>query len=297
MKAKIASLSSSKFVQNVTTVVAGTAGAQAISVAFSPVITRLYGPESFGLLGAFMALVSVLIPLGALTYPIAIVLPKDDSEARDLGWLSFYIAFGMSSFCVVVIFVWGEFLLDRAGLGAIAAYSLLIPLALFFSAILQIAKQWLIRKKQFKVTAKVALCQALIIGSMKTVFGFLNPTAFVLIMMSVCGSILQAIMLWAGLRKVKKNQQVKENLPKPDLKRVALRYKDFPIYRAPQILINAMSQALPVLMLASFFGPTAAGFYALAKTVLDIPIGLIGQSVADVFYPRINEARKKRKSN
>ena len=178
MITKIASLSKSKFVRNVATVATGTAGAQAISIAFSPIITRLYGPDSFGLLGVFMALVAVLAPLAALTYPIAIVLPKEDSDARALGWLSFYIAFSMSSFFAIVIVIWGELLLGLVGLEAIVAYSMLIPIAMFFSAILQIARQWLIRKKQFKVTAKVALYQALIISSIKTGLGFLNPIAF-----------------------------------------------------------------------------------------------------------------------
>ena len=290
MITKIASLSKSKFVRNVATVATGTAGAQAISIAFSPIITRLYGPDSFGLLGVFMALVAVLAPLAALTYPIAIVLPKEDSDARALGWLSFYIAFSMSSFFAIVIVIWGELLLGLVGLEAIVAYSMLIPIAMFFSAILQIARQWLIRKKQFKVTAKVALYQALIISSNKTGLGFLNPIAFFLIIVSVAGSILQAIMLWAGIRKVQKNQQVKQKYSKTELKQIAIDHKDFPIYRAPQIFINAISQGLPVIMLASFFGPAAAGFYALSKTVLDMPIGLIGQSVSDVFYPRINEA-------
>jgi hypothetical protein len=37
----------SKFVRNVAVVASGTAGAQAITMAFSPIITRLYGPEAF----------------------------------------------------------------------------------------------------------------------------------------------------------------------------------------------------------------------------------------------------------
>lgn len=71
-------LSRRPFVRNVLAVVTGTATAQAITIAFAPVITRLYGPESFGQLGAFMALLNVLAPIAALTYPIAIVLPKKD---------------------------------------------------------------------------------------------------------------------------------------------------------------------------------------------------------------------------
>src|SRR5690606_8930446 len=60
--------------------------------------------------------------------------------------------------------------------------------------------------------------------------------------------------------------------------------------RAPQILINAISQSMPILLLASFFGPASAGFYSIGRTVLGMPTQLIGKSVGDVFYPRIAEA-------
>ena len=41
----------SKLLRNILTVVSGTAGAQAMTMAFMPVITRLYGPEAYGILG------------------------------------------------------------------------------------------------------------------------------------------------------------------------------------------------------------------------------------------------------
>lgn len=59
------------------------------------------------------------------------------------------------------------------------------------------------------------------------------------------------------------------------------------------MLLNALSQSLPVLMLASFFGPASAGFYSIGRTVLGIPSTLIGKSVGDVFYPRITECINK----
>ena len=62
------------------------------------------------------------------------------------------------------------------------------------------------------------------------------------------------------------------------------------MYRAPQVFLNVVSQSLPVLMLTSFFGPASAGFYSLGRRVLSMPTQLIGNSVGDVFYPRIAEA-------
>src|SRR5690606_17329045 len=53
--------------------------------------------------------------------------------------------------------------------------------------------------------------------------------------------------------------------------------------------INSIGQSLPVLMIASLFGPAAAGLYALPKSILGMPSMLIGKSVSDVFYPQFVE--------
>ena len=92
------------------------------------------------------------------------------------------------------------------------------------------------------------------------------------------------------LRKVNTNKFFFGFYEKVSLKKLAKRYRDFPLFRAPQVFLNAISQSLPVLMLTSFFGPAVAGFYSIGRTVLAIPSTLIGKSVGDVFYPRISEA-------
>src|SRR5699024_9309969 len=52
----------------------------------------------------------------------------------------------------------------------------------------------------------------------------------------------------------------------------------------------SISQGLPTIVLAGYFGPASAGFYSVSRMVLGAPSQLIGKSVGDVFYPRINEA-------
>lgn len=282
----------SKFVRNVATVASGTAAAQAITMAFAPVITRLYGPEAFGLLGVFMALVTIVKPIAALTYPIAIVLPKDDDDAKGLAKLSFYIALAIPALVTIGFLYGGEWLLAMLGSESIAPYVLLVPLSMFFAANMQIAQQWLIRKKQFNITARISVLQSLIINSAKAGIGWINPAGAVLIVLATVGYALHAVMLWVGIERSKSFQNIltSDCHPKVNLRLLAKRHYDFPLYRAPQNLINAASQSLPVLMLSAFFGPTAAGFYTLGKTVMGMPSILIGQSVGDVFYPRITEA-------
>lgn len=62
----------------------GTAMAQVISMLLAPIITRLYGPEAYGMMGTFMAIIGIFTPIAALTYPIAIVLPKIMKMRRGL---------------------------------------------------------------------------------------------------------------------------------------------------------------------------------------------------------------------
>lgn len=259
-------------------------------MAFAPVITRLYGPEAFGMLGTFMAVLAVLTPVAALTYPIAIVLPKSDADAKILAKLSAVLALAVALITALVLLVGGDWIAQALSLEAIAGFLLLIPVAMVFSAYQQILTQWLIRKKQFKITARVAVFQALTVNSAKAGVGWFHPVGAVLIVIATIGQAIHAALLWSGIRG-RETAHPNQDESTGTVRELAKRHRDFPIYRAPQVALNALSQSLPILMLASFFGPAAAGFYTLGRTVMGVPSGLIGKSVSDVFYPRISEAR------
>lgn len=291
---RIKLMSKNRFLRNVAIVATGTAGAQAITMAFSPIITRLYGPEIFGLVGSFIAVLAVLTPMVALAYPIAIILPEDDEDAKGLARLSLFITFATSAFAALVISQSSDQLLTLFGLEELNGYLALIPLAMLFTGFQQIVEQWAIRKKKFRLSAKVSIAQSLIINFSKAGFGFIYPIATPLIILSTLTSLLYATLLALGLTLEKEKLQPSEQKKQLGLCTLAKKYKDFPIFRAPEVTLNAASQGLPVLMLAAFFGPAAAGFYTLGRTVLAMPAALLGKSIGDVFYPRLAEAVHKK---
>lgn len=303
----------SKFARSVFVVASGTAAAQAINVAFMPLLTRLYGPEAFGLLGTFVSLAAMIAPLVALSYPIAIVLPRHDRDATGLAWLSFKIALVMSCIAFVALVLFKDALVAGLQLHAIESFLYLLPLAMFFAGCLAIFQQWVIRKKLFKLKARVAVLQSLWLNLAKTGAGLVYPVATVLVALGAIASGLHAAMLAIGLKRKRAfassvNHSASVNHSEPvshsdserrsntekhsnhELLELAKAHKDFPLYRTPQVFLNSVSQSMPVLMLAAFFGPAAAGFYTLSKTVLALPITLIGGAIASVFYPHINEA-------
>lgn len=273
-------------------VASGTAASQAIAMAFSPFITRLYGPEAYGIQGVFMSIASVMAIIAAMTYPTAIVLPKSDADALGLARLSIYIGIAMSVLVSVVLFFFGSEVLAILNAEAISIFTYFIPVFMFISVMDVVVSQWLIRKKTFSLTAKVLIWQTLFISTIKTGLGFIHPTAAILIVTNTLNGLLGVIMMLMGLRKTRIGTQTEPDIAisVSSMWALAKQHRDFPFFRTPQVFLNAVSRSLPVVMLSTYFGPTAVGFYAIASTVLGMPTNLIGSSVMQVFYPRINEA-------
>lgn len=283
----------SKLLRNIVTVVSGTAGAQAITLAFMPVITRIYGPEAYGVLGTFLSVTMMLIPVAALTYPIAIVLPKRDGDARGLVRLALVTALVLATLVALALQLFGERLAAVADISIIQPYLMLIPFVMFCGAALEICQQWLFRTQRFRITASVAVGHSLLFNSIRTVAGLLQSSALVLVCTTALQQALHAAMLGLAMLRAKPhtdNHHGDAEQDSPGMLELARQHSDFPKFRAPVMLINAVSQHLPTLVLAAYFGPAAAGFFALCKQALTMPTNLIGKSVADVYYPRISRA-------
>lgn len=277
-----------KSVRSITLVAAGTAGAQLINVAFTPIVTRVYGPEAFGLLGTFLAILAVVTPLAALSYPIAIVLPKENKEASTLAGASVVIALVTSLLAALLLFFAKPQIVDLFDLQAVEPYLFLLPLSMFFAALVAVANNWIIRCKLFRVSARVAVIQSLLANLTKIGVGMFSPVAASLICVATAATFLHSVMLWFGIHRHSRGESGEESAP-AGARELLARHYDFPLFRTPQIVINSIGQSLPVLMIASLFGPAAAGLYALPKSVLGMPSLLIGKSVADVFYPQFAE--------
>lgn len=283
----------SSFLKSVILVASGTAGAQVINLLASPIITRMYGPDAFGLLGTFIAFLGVLTPIAALSYPLAIVLPSSDREAKRLASLSIVISILISVLLFSVFLLLEESIFLIIDMQGLKKYLFLIPFVVFFIALQQVFQQWLIRKSEFKVTAKISVIQSLILNLTKIGSGLFYPVGAVLIALSAFGNALYAFQLWVGVCKVEKKNEQLDIVPSKEeisYKKLAWKYRDFAYYRTPQLIINAFSQSLPILILAMFYGPAVAGFFTLGRSVLAAPAGLIGNSVGSVFYPRIAQA-------
>jgi O-antigen/teichoic acid export membrane protein len=294
-RASLEHLFRGNLVRNILTTVSGSAGAQAINLALIPVIMRIYGPEAFGVVGTFQSLTIILIPWCALTYPMAIVLPLRDNDARGMIRLSLLMATLVCGTTALLLYLWGAQLAQWLGIDILIPYLMLLPVVMFSSAVLEITQQWLYRTERYSLTARAATLHALLYNATRSLAGLVQSSAPVLVVTSSLYYIIHSALLLIGIRLRRAPGAVlpidqPEAPPRKTLRQLAAEYRDFPVYRAPQVLINALSVHMPTLVLASAFGAVPAGFFALCLQVLAMPSNFIGKAVGSVYYPRITQA-------
>lgn len=271
-------------IRSIAVVLTGTAAAQIVNVAASPILSRLFDPAAFGALGTFMAVVGLANPIAALTYPAAIVLPADDDDALALVWASLLSSLAFAAVLLLGVCIYLEMLND---ITAMRLLLFVLPLQVIFEALLQAAQQWMIRKRRYGTSARVIIAQAIVVSLSKILVGLFWPTPFALILVSLLASPFSSIVFLAWLNVGGERWPAQTSLRR--LRLTARKYLDFPIFRAPQTLVAAISQSSPLLLLAIFHGPVAAGFFSLSNSVLGAPATLLAKTVSDIFFPRLAE--------
>lgn len=277
-------------IRSVAVLASGSVLGQAIIILGSPLLTRLYLPEQFGLFATFGAVLVVLGTLSALGYHVAIPVPDDDREAGDLVALSTLIC------CIFAVGVLGlVFVLDLqpvlfGGIGSAARdYMWLLPLAVLFSCFYDILRMWSIRQKKFSMLSIVEVNQRLTALAAQVVLGILGFAAGGLIagMLGGLSASLLALLVWSFRGE------------KLDLERVSIsrmlflikKYRQFALYRCPSGLVFWGGRCAPLLLLPWLFGPVATGLYALTDRVLQTPMAFIVTHIQSVFLSSCTELK------
>src|SRR5699024_711531 len=108
MKNRLIKFSKKPFVRNVIILASDTAAAKIIAMDLSPIITRLYGPEAYDLMRTYMAIISIVTPITALTYPRAIVLTKSNKDAKGIIRLSIIITRSISIRSLIILILFNK---------------------------------------------------------------------------------------------------------------------------------------------------------------------------------------------
>lgn len=272
---------------DVFTVAGGSVIAQGFTMVITPLLSRIYSPEDFGVASAFAAIMSMLIPLSSLRYYLAIALPKTQRYAIALANLSF--ALQLIYFCLLsVIFIFfGSMLLALVDMERVADYKILIPFAVFGASLYEMLTQCAIRGKLFSVIARTKISQSLSGGAAKLVIGILGARPLGLVVGTIIGQAGGITSVALALRRINFLRLSK----KCHVKRAAIRYRNFPLFATPTAIVNTGGTYIIPLMVFGFYGAHVAGLFSIAHQLLAIPSVFIGSAFGQVFMQRASVAK------
>lgn len=295
VKAWIRNIWSSAFVQNVVVLMSGTALAQALQFAISPVLSRLYDPSAFGLLGVFLATKSIVSVVSAAKYELSIVLPERDDVAVNLFALGGGIVVLVSTGTLIGIMVGRSQLSSLLGEPQLAPYLWWLPLAVLAAGLYQVLNYWATRKKHYKRLSISQGVRSVGVAGTQLPAGYLQAGPTGLIGGQVAGQVLATVALGAQILR-EDWRRIWKRLSLRKMRVGARKYSNFPKYTAPQDLTNSISQNIPSYLLAFFFSSEAVGFYWFTRRLLNAPSRLVGRAVRKVFYQRASEKHAEGKS-
>ncbi len=264
-----------EWIRSTGTLVMGTAAAQVISLAASPVLSRFFGPEAFGSYSVFVALMTLLATVSGGRLELAVSLPLHDSQANT-------IAAAARQLSLVVM-------LAAAAVGAVllATLRLLSPshsspawLLLVAPAGLLVAwngayAQENLRELNFSLQARLRILRSVAYAAVAIGLAKFSSGSSGLIAATITAQLL---VLVAHLRR-------NPTLIAGRLRTAAMvrRYQEFPTKQVPASLLESGGAYLPLLFFAPAFGPAEAGYFFLAQTVLRQPVQLVSSAASEVF--------------
>ncbi|HEU4619246.1 MAG TPA: lipopolysaccharide biosynthesis protein [Gammaproteobacteria bacterium] len=262
-------------------VAGGAAFAQTLSVLASPLLTRLYSPADYGTFALYLSVQWLLLVVATARYELAIPLPNDDRDAAKLLVFSLGLALAVSALLVAALPFGAARLLNGTAAAPLGPYLWFVPIALFFTAAYQCVTYWGMRQRAFETVAKTRMVQGFGRTAAQLALGLLGAGPLGLMLGDAIGrGGGSGTLVHAALRA---HSAAFRSLRFSGIARAARAYRRFALITSGSALLEAGATQLPAVFLTMAFTIEAAGWYSLAQQVILMPVGLIANSVAQVY--------------
>lgn len=287
MKKFIKKLLQIEFVRHFLTLFTGSTLSQVILFAITPILTRLYSEELFGLYFVFTSIVMVLKTIATLRFELAIVLPKKDEDAINVIFLTILLNI---IFCLSVtglIFLFKDFFNSLLGEKDLGNYLYLIPISVFFTGLNDIFLRWNNRVKKYKNISVGSIIKTSSTGIWSIGWGSFGFKNIGLIPGQIFGVFSSFTFLF--FISIKELFKLVKYI---SLKRVIFlvnKYKNILKYNTLiNFLVNISNEA-PIFLLANYFGADTVGLYGMANRLIGTPSNLISKSISPVFFQNASD--------
>jgi O-antigen/teichoic acid export membrane protein len=253
---------------------------------FTPIIARYYGPEAYGTFGIMFSFSSMGISLFTLQYDKALLLASDEKDILTLRNISTIIPLYLSILLFILILLFKNNINDIWFEGAIENELFILPIMIFIGAAAQSSQQMVNVRSKYKEGFIYGSYVSL--GTKLAILGYgmaLGGTFWGMALSEIMSKGAQIMINTKVILKEAVSFKWTDLLLK-DKWWAMRKYIDFPRYELPAAIMSVFSNQLPAIFIPATFGIAALGSYALAASLLEVPMRLIGYSITGTFYQK-----------
>ncbi len=285
-------LKKNSWMPDVIKIVSGTAIAQALNALATPILSRLYLPEEYGVFGTFTSLSLILSTIICLRYDVAIVLPNRDDDAADLLRVS------LASSLILALMIGLVFSLNIVSLPAqiistsIYKFKWLLALNLVGMGFFQAFNYWSTRHKRYwwLSFARIGSTVATIILQIGLALNY-GSKGGGLILGFTAGFVISAIIQFIPILR-EDFHVIFHSFSAPRLIANLKRYRKFPLVDSWNVILNAAAWNLVPVLIFALFSTAQAGYYAMAYRLIQMPVALISVAVGQVFFQHSSKVKE-----
>lgn len=274
------------FAQNFSFTFSGNLFGILLSFIFAPIMSRIYPPESYGTFSVYTAIIGNMLSFALLNYNIALLIPQEEEKFNNLLRLTFLLILIFSSLLFLVTILFSNKIIELFNLHNLGIFLYLLGPALFLAGTGAILGQWLIRLKEFKKITIFNSSSNLLMRILTVFVGYFSKgNVYGFIIGDFIGKIIPNILLlnkriYVTVKPLISGFRLSEVL------HTAKEFRKYPLLVLPGEYINMFSGQLPIYLISIYFGNKELGYFALASSMLGMPMGLLANAVRPVFFQK-----------
>lgn len=283
---KVKDMLSSQYFKSIFQLTVGSFVAQIITVAISPISTRLYTAEQLGIYTLIITLVSMFGPVICGKYDFAIVSAENEKEVMELVVGSIYFSI---IFLLIITVGYKIYLYKNPKIvQEVGGFAYLLIVILIVTGFINILTSYNNRNKEYKTIASVSVIRTATQNMGLVIFGLFRLGSIGLLLSQLLGCFL-------GLKKqgqhLYKNKLLLKEIQFQEIKNTLIKYKKQPLFSMPAYFINSTSYSILNFFISGLFGMEIFGYYSMSYRILGLPLSLISMNVSKVFFQRATEEK------
>lgn len=274
-----------EFYRNVVLLMSGTIVAQGIPIAITPILTRIYSPDEFGLFALYVGVVSTVSIVASGRYEQAIILEQSDKNAASIVMLSILVSIVTSFLAFLIILFFGGDIAVLLNNLDIEKWLFLVPISMFITGVNQTLSCWLNRNKKYSDLSNSRIVQNTSMVAVQVMGGWRG--GLFLLLGDLLGKIFCLSYLLAQAKTSNLCSSPAKNVSR--MKLMASKYIKYPTFDVGSSFFNVASFQTQNILFPIIYGYSSAGFYFLVTRILQTPLAIVSSSLTEVYKQKLSD--------